>query len=38
MMSFEESLFASEEELKIVRNRVPRRRFARTQSATAYVN
>ena len=38
MMSFEESLFASEEELKVTRNRVPRGRFARTSSATAYVN
>ncbi len=38
MMSFEESLFASEEELKVTRNRVPRRRFARTQTTTAFVN
>ncbi len=38
MMSFEESLFASEGELKVTRNRVPRGRFARTKSATAYVN
>ena len=38
MMSFEESLFATEKELKITRNRTPRRRFARTNSSTAYVN
>ena len=38
MMSFEESLFASEEELKITRNRGPRGRFARTKSLTAFIN
>ena len=38
MMSFEESIFATEAELKVTRNRTPRGRFARTKSATSYVN
>ena len=38
MMSFEESLFATEDELQVTRNRMPRRRFARSRSSNAYVH
>ncbi len=37
MMSFEDNVFANEEELNIGRNRAPRR-YARSRHTTAYVN